>query len=98
MQELQCCGVTNSSDWWDVGVVTPSSCCPQAPAIMVFTSPCSPNTTDIYTQGCLTVMEDIFVDNFGYIAGKGYVSALVINIYFHLKLGSWVWVFWSLLA
>ena len=69
MQELECCGVTNSTDWGDVGVVTPSSCCPRVPAITMVTSTCSPNSTDIYTQGCLTVMEDIFVDNFGYIAG-----------------------------
>ena len=76
MQELQCCGVTNSTDWWDVGVVTPSSCCPMAPALIV-TNSCSPNSTDIYTQGCLNAMEDIFVDNFGYIAGRFYDSNLI---------------------
>ena len=79
MQELQCCGVTNSTDWWDVGVVTPSSCCPMAPALMV-TNSCSPNSTDIYTQGCLTAMEDIFVDNFGYIAGRLYDSDMIFIV------------------
>ena len=29
---------------------------------------CTQHSPDLYTQGCLTVMEDIFVDNFGYIA------------------------------
>ena len=29
---------------------------------------CSQHSPDLYTQGCLPAMEDIFVDNFGYIA------------------------------
>ena len=53
--------MNNSTDWGDVGVATPSSCCAQ----VSMNGAC----TDLYTQGCLTVMEDIFVDNFGYIAG-----------------------------
>ena len=32
------------------------------------TSPCTPHSQDIFTSGCLSVMEDVFVDNFGYVA------------------------------
>ena len=62
-QELECCGVVNSTDWSDVYVATPASCCANN------TLPCNDNSPDLFTQGCLSVVEDTFVENFGYVAG-----------------------------
>ena len=61
-------------------IPTPVSCCARDAA------PCNQNSSDIYTQvkfwyfshkivillqqGCLTVVKDVFVDNYGYVAGE----------------------------
>ena len=70
-QELKCCGVTNSTDWQDV---VPQSCYAQ-------------HSQHVFTQGCLSVMEDVFVDNWGYVAagilGLGVVelTAILLSCY-----------------
>ena len=70
-QELECCGVTNITDWQSV---VPQSCYPQ-------------HSEQAFTQGCLSVMEDVFVDNFGYVAagilGLGVVelTAILLSCY-----------------
>ena len=71
-QELQCCGVTNLTDWGDHFI--PQSCYAQ-------------HTQHVFTRGCFSVMEDVFVDNFGYVAagvlGLGVVelTAILLSCY-----------------
>merc|ERR1711892_601169 len=68
-QELECCGVNNYTDWgrvqgWQQGVL-PDSCC------KVETDSCGAvgfNITSIFTEGCLLVTEEKFVDNAGFVA------------------------------
>jgi len=43
-QELQCCGIVNSTDWTDVSVKTPASCCASNKPS------CSQESTDLFTQ------------------------------------------------
>ena len=43
-QELQCCGIVNSTDWTDVYVKTPASCCASNKPS------CSQESTDLFIQ------------------------------------------------
>ena len=43
-KELQCCGIVNSTDWTDVSVKTPASCCASNKPS------CSQESTDLFTQ------------------------------------------------
>ena len=70
-QELECCGLTNITDWQ---THIPRSCYDQP-------------GHHWFVRGCLSVMEDVFVDNFGYVAagilGLGVVelTAILLSCY-----------------
>ena len=70
-QQLECCGVTNLTDWsQDI----PQSCYAH-------------HSQHVFTRGCFSVMEDVFVDNLGYVAagalGLGVVelTAILLSCY-----------------
>ena len=110
-QHLHCCGVNNSTDWWNEGNVinlnkrkksiwitmvpiiciyywklyfwgldTPSSCCSDQQ------SPCSDDSEDLYSDGCYQVMKEVFINNFGLVAGafKEFYKFDLKNICFQL--------------
>ena len=45
------------------GLDTPSSCCSDQQ------SPCSDDSEDLYSDGCYQVMKEVFINNFGLVAG-----------------------------
>ena len=73
-EELECCGVTNRTDWAGTNLTIPQSCYTQ-------------HTHQVFNRGCLPVMEDVFVDNYGYVAagilGLGVVelTAILLSCY-----------------
>jgi len=63
--ELKCCGVTSSSDWLNSAYgKVPKTCCDKLEA-----GSDSCKTDEIYSQGCLALLEDKFINNIATVGG-----------------------------
>lgn len=78
-KELHCCGIVNASDWntakkWNRTGEVPNSCC--RPHLK---KTCSNATSgsDIYKEGCVSLLEDKFLKNLVYIAGVAIAFAVI---------------------
>ncbi|KAM3933637.1 CD63 antigen [Leptodactylus fuscus] len=67
-RDFKCCGAANSSDWRNYDPFkgtnqVPDSCC------KTITKDCGKNATAIYTEGCVSTIENLLKRNIGIVAG-----------------------------
>lgn len=84
-ENLKCCGVANNTDWQEVDVNMPDSCCEEG-----MVSGCGADTAvKKYTNGCLSILEKSFSENIYYVAGvvAGIVIIQILYIIFAACVG-----------
>lgn len=73
--DLECCGITDSSDWTDGGMTIPGSCCINDDGADPPT--CTSNPANLYTDGCYESLTAWAEDNILIIGGVGIGLAFI---------------------